>query len=106
LLLHTHHRGLAGPYHRNGLAIADTMRAWAGTPAEARVIARAHGVDYVIACGDPAEAQLYDRRAPNGFHARLMRGAVPGWLEPLRIKNNPWRVWRVRRALPGSPPAA
>ena len=47
LLLHTHHRGIAGPYHRNGRAIADTMRAWAGTAAEARAIVARHGVDYV-----------------------------------------------------------
>ncbi|WP_162527159.1 hypothetical protein [Sphingomonas solaris] len=98
LLLHTHHRGLAGPYHRNGRAIADTMRAWGGTPAAARAIVRRHAIDFVIACGEPAEAQLYDRRAPDGFHARLMRGEVPGWLVRVRVPGTPWHVWRVRGA--------
>ena len=103
LLLHSHHQGIAGPYHRNGRAIADVMQAWAGTPAQAEAIVRRHGATYVIACGAPAEAQVYDKRAPGGFHARLMRGAVPGWLAPLKITNTPWRVWQVRAPLPGRP---
>ncbi len=101
LLLHTHHRGLAGPYHRNGRAIADAMRAWSGTPQAAEAIIRRHRIAYVVACGQPAEATLYDSRAPNGFHARLMRGDAPGWLTPVRIPNTPWRAWAVSRPLPG-----
>ena len=109
LLLHTHHKGIAGPYHRNGRAIADVMRAWAGSPAAAEAIVRRHHADYVIACGSPAEAQLYDRRGPDGLHARLMRGQVPGWLapvslnpvnmNPVNMNNAQWRIWRVRAPL-------
>ncbi len=99
LMLHSHHNGIAGPYHRNGRAIADVMQAWAGAPAAAEAIVRRHHADYVIACGAPAEAQLYDRRAPEGFHARLMRGAAPGWLTPVSVTNTSWKVWRVRRPL-------
>ncbi|MET0269939.1 MAG: AcrB/AcrD/AcrF family protein, partial [Sphingomonas sp.] len=102
LLLHTHHRGLAGPYHRNGRAIADTMRAWGGTPAQARAIISRHRIAYVIACGEPDEARVYDDRAPEGFHARLMRGETPAWLTPVRGLNTPWRIWVVSRPLPGS----
>ncbi len=100
MLLHTHHRGLAGPYHRNGRTIADVMQAWAGTPAVSEAIVRRHRVTYVIACGDLAEARLYDERAPDGFHARLMRGSAPPWLERLP-PSGPWKIWRVRQPLPG-----
>lgn len=101
LLLHTHHRGLAGPYHRNGRAIADAMRAWSGTDRVAEAIVRRHRIAWVVACGAPAEASLYDTRAPYGFHARLMRGDAPGWLRPVRVPNTPWRAWTVSRPLPG-----
>ncbi|WP_156680176.1 hypothetical protein [Sphingomonas profundi] len=106
LLLHSHHSGIAGPYHRNGRAIADVMRAWAGDPAIAEAIVRRHRAAYVILCGDPAEAQLYDRRGPDGLHARLIRGETSAWLTPVKMNNTPWRVWRVRPPLRAGPPAA
>ena len=98
LIVHTHHRGLAGPYHRNGRVIADVMRAWAGTPAEAREVLSRYDVAYAVTCGMDAAARNDIDRAPGGFHARLLRGAPPPWLMPVALPGTPWRVWRL---LPG-----
>lgn len=95
LVVHSPLAGIAGPYHRNGRAIADVMHAWTGNEAEAHAIVRRHRAAYVLLCGESAEASLYRRRAPDGFYARLARGAAPDWLDPVRLPTTPWRVWRV-----------
>src|SRR3546814_3946926 len=38
LLVTTHHSAITGPYHRNGKAIADVMKAFGGTADAARAI--------------------------------------------------------------------
>jgi len=96
LLLHTHHSGLAGPYHRNGAAIVDVMRAWAGRAAEARAMLARRRVRYVMICGAMTEGAVYRRRGPDGFYARLSAGRVPDWLAPAPNVTRPWRVWIVR----------
>lgn len=93
LILHSHHSGIAGPYHRNGRAIADLMIAFAGDDARARAVLRRHGARLVAICGAPGEGKVYVRRAPQGFYARLQDGRAPNWLRPVPVANTPWRVW-------------
>lgn len=95
LVAHGRHRAIAGPYHRNGRAIADLMTAWAGDDATARAVIARHGVTLVALCGDPAEAQLYAKRNSRGLSARLMAGDAPGWLTRVPVDGTPWRIWRV-----------
>jgi hypothetical protein len=97
IIAHTHHRALAGPFHRNGRVIADVMRAWAGKPEDGLATARRYGADYVVACGANSEAQAYLKRAPHGLYASLLQGRPPGWLTPVPLGRTPWRAWRVRK---------
>jgi hypothetical protein len=97
LLLHTHHRALAGPYHRNGRVIADVMHAWAGRPEDGLAVARRYGATYVVTCGLNSEAQGYLRRAPGGLYASLLRNRPPSWLRPVALPGTPWRVWRIAK---------
>jgi hypothetical protein len=97
LLAHTHHRALAGPYHRNGRVIADVMHAWAGKPENGLAVARHYGADYVVTCGMNAEARGYFDRAPGGLYASLLHGRAPRWLAPVPLSGTPWRVWRVQK---------
>lgn len=95
LVLHSHHDGIAGPYHRNGAAIADLMTAWAGDDMTARSILGRHHATLVAICGAPAEGNVYARRAPDGLYARLRRGDAPRWLRPVPLAGTPWMVWHV-----------
>lgn len=81
-LAETRHRVIAAPYHRNNAGNAALYRFMEATPDEARTIAQAWRVDYVVAC-DPM---------PDGrFADRLRRGAVPGWLTPIGPG-----LWQIR----------
>ncbi len=84
LLAHSHHRAVAGPYHRNGKAIAATMIAFAGTDEMARAFTRAHHINYILICPGLNEHGIYKDRAPAGFQERLLAGKGPSWLTPVR----------------------
>ena len=97
LITVTHHRAIAGPYHRNGDAILDVQHGFGGSAAQFRAIARAHGATLLLICPDMAEATIYRSRNPGGFYDRLSRGQVPGWLEPVPLpRRSPLMLWRIR----------
>ncbi|GAB4526751.1 MAG: hypothetical protein Kow00133_15610 [Amphiplicatus sp.] len=83
VLHYTHHRALAGPYHRNQAGNLAALEAFLGTPEEARAIARRHGIDYVLVCPGNGETGSFSRWAPDGFLARLADSETPAWLAPL-----------------------
>ncbi|GAA0735768.1 AcrB/AcrD/AcrF family protein [Sphingomonas japonica] len=96
LIVASHHKGITGPYHRNGDAILDVHHAFMGSPDNFRRIAAAHGATYLLTCPNMAETTNYRARSPNGFYARLARGQVPAWLTPVPLgRNNPLRLWRI-----------
>jgi hypothetical protein len=98
LIAVTHHTAIAGPYHRNDGDIVDTMRAFRGTAEEARRTVERRGVDYVLICPNLSETTIYASHAKNGFYVQLVRGQVPGWLQPVTLPaNSPYRMWRVKR---------
>ena len=99
LITVTHHDAVAGPYHRNQAAILDVQKAFRGSAENARRTVERRGIDYVLICPGLSESTLYSSDAPTGFYMQLVRGKVPGWLEPVRLpKNSPYRMWRVRRS--------
>ena len=93
----THHRAIAGPYHRNGQAILDIHHAFDGTPENARATARRHGATLLLVCPNLSESTIYRARSPNGFYARLSRDEQFDWLEPVPLPPaSPYRLWRIR----------
>ena len=94
----THHNAVAGPYHRNGEQIGDVMKAFRGSEAQAHGIVRKYRSDYLLVCPNMSTATIFTAEAPRGFYAQLVKGRVPGWLEPIALpKDSPFRMWRVRR---------
>lgn len=97
LIVGTHHSAITGPYHRNGHAIADVMKAFGGTAGEARAIIGRYHAGYVLICPGTSESTIYVRRAPTGFYAMLAKGQAPAWLEPVPLAmTTPYKLWRVR----------
>jgi len=93
----THHKAIAGPYHRNGQAILDVHHAFDGPPEQARAIAKRHGATLLLVCPHFAESTVYRARSPKGFYARLERGERFPWMEPVPLpKNSPYWLWRIR----------
>jgi hypothetical protein len=96
LITLTHHRAIAGPYHRNGAQILDVEHAFRGTPDAAHAIIRAHGATLLLLCPGMAEGTIYAAEAPRGFFSQLMRGQVPAWLAPVALpRDSPFLLWRV-----------
>lgn len=96
LIVMTHHKGIAGPYHRNERAILDVHHAFTGAPRAFRGIARRYGAQYLLVCPNMAETTVYRARSPDGFYGQLSRGKVPDWLVPVKLpKGTPYRLWRI-----------
>ena len=96
LITVTHHSAIAGPYHRNGDAIADVMHAFRGTADEAHAIILRHHADYVLTCPAMSQTTIFMAEAPKGFYGQLSRGQLPAWLKPIPLpKGNPLRMYRV-----------
>ena len=50
----------------------------------------------MLICPNLSESTIYRSEAPQGFYARLARGEVPAWLEPVALPSgSPYRMWRV-----------
>lgn len=97
LITVTHHSAVAGPYHRNGDAILDVQHAFTRSDDEFRAIARRHGATLLLTCPNLAESTIYSVRHRKGFYARLIKGEVPAWLEPVPLPaNSPLKLWRIR----------
>ena len=97
IIVVSHHKAVAGPYHRNGDAILDVQHAFGGSPDLFRSIAAKHGAAYLLVCPNMAESTIYRARNPGGFYSRLARGETFAFLEPLPLpKNSPLRLFRIK----------
>jgi hypothetical protein len=97
LITVTHHRSIAGPYHRNGPAIIDSMMAFRGTPDQAHALMAKYHADYLLTCPRMSQATIFTGETPNGFYAQLEKGRVPAWLEPVDLGRNwPLKLYRVK----------
>lgn len=83
ILQFTHHKVVATGHHRNQLAMADVIRTFTGTEAQAKAAMTKRGAEYLITCDGSFELHVYQREMPNGFVAQMRRGKVPAWLVPL-----------------------
>lgn len=95
----THHNSIAGPYHRNGEAIGDVMKAFRGDATNARaLIVDRYRSDYVLICPMMSQATQFMAATPRGFYVQLANGQAPAWLQPVDLgRDNPLRMWRVIR---------
>ncbi len=98
LITVTHHKAIAGPYHRNGDAILSVHRAFDGTPENARATMLRHGATLFMTCPNMSEATVYRARSPKGFYSQIASGKTFGWLEPVPLpKGSPLLLWRIKR---------
>jgi hypothetical protein len=96
LITVTHHKAVAGPYHRNGQAILDVHHAFGGSPEDARAIMRRHGATLLMTCPNMSEATVHRARHKDGFYSRLARGEKFDWLTPVPMpKGSPLLVWKI-----------
>ncbi|MEJ7926322.1 hypothetical protein WG908_06060 [Sphingobium sp. AN641] len=103
LIATTHHRAIAGPYHRNGKAILDIHKAFDGPADGFRAVAARHGATLLLICPDFPEGTIYQSRSPGGLYAALMRGQVPDWLKPVRLNTGltlPYQLYRIEYSAP------
>ncbi|TPN43030.1 MULTISPECIES: GtrA family protein [unclassified Mesorhizobium] len=97
ILAFTGHRALASLYHRNVAGNVLALDALLGSAAEAKAILQSRHVGLVALCRGNPESRLFAATAPDGFLAGLMRGGVPGWLEPVaETRGAPLELYRVR----------
>jgi len=98
LIVLTHHKAIAGPYHRNGEAILDIHRAFRSEdPLVAREVMRRHGATMLLICPGMSESTIYAAENRKGFYVQLRDGRVPPWLEPVPLPSgSPLRLWRLR----------
>lgn len=91
LLLETPHAVVAAPYHRNEAGILDAFRFFNGELGEARAIAAARGIDYVVTCPALPEMNGIDMGVEDTLLSRLSSNDLPSWLAdvpgpgPLRL---------------------
>lgn len=97
LITVTHHRAIAGPYHRNQQAILDIHHAFRSkSPEVAHEVMRRHGATLLLLCPGMSESTLYASQNRDGFYMQLQKGQVPRWLEPVELpKRSPFKLWRL-----------
>ncbi|MES2096834.1 MAG: AcrB/AcrD/AcrF family protein [Pseudomonadota bacterium] len=96
IIVVTHHKAVAGPYHRNGDAILDVQHAFGGSPEQFRAIAAKHGATLLLLCPNMAESTIYRARNPGGFYDRMAKGEQFPFLTPLTLpKDSPLRLFRI-----------
>lgn len=85
ILQRTGHSVVATAHHRNVVGIGEVLRAYTGTPDEARRIIAASGARYLLFCPQLSETMRYLAIAPDGLAARLGKGKTPDWLRPVSV---------------------
>jgi hypothetical protein len=91
------HSAVAGPYHRAGTAILDTIHAMDLPPEGALPFVRKRAPDYLAICATSTETALIKSEAPTSLASRLLAGEPIAWLEPVRADEaTQLRLWRVR----------
>lgn len=101
VLQRTRHSVVATAHHRNVVGIGKVLRAYSGTPDEARRIVTASGAHYFLFCPTLNETQRYLAIAPDGLAARLAKGQTPDWLRPIGVSGaTDLKIYRVAPPAP------
>lgn len=79
----SHHRIVAGPYHRNNGGNLAMYRFFLGPLENSESIARQWGIDYVALCPDSFDETGDVARDPRNLAGALRAGRVPAWLRPI-----------------------
>jgi hypothetical protein len=99
ILANTHHRALAGPYHRNVAGDLLMLKAFTGSEQEVRAIVNDNAIGLVAICRGNDETSALVERSPGGFMALLIAGRVPDWLgKRPQAAGEPLEVYRVEQA--------
>ena len=100
ILAATTHSVFAAPYHRNNGGNLAMLRVMLAAPSQAQQILSEHEVDYVVMCPGSLEQSDFNKLAPDGLAARLGRGQIPDFLQPLDQLDPTGKlaVWRVRKS--------
>lgn len=96
ILAQTPHKVLASSHHRNERAMHDHIQIFRSTPAAARKLVHARGINYLAACPAEAELGFYAKQDPQGLWAQIKANRTPDWLTPLPDHGDGIKVWRVR----------
>jgi hypothetical protein len=97
ILAETTHDVFAAPYHRNNDGNAALIKLLLAPLLTAQQILSDRRVDYLITCSAAPDANII-KLAPDGLEARLGRGEIPDFLEPLQLNSaDKISVWRVRK---------
>lgn len=94
LLTITRHRYVGSGHHRAPQAIRRVIDSFIGPPEVARRIMAERGVSYLLIDPSGNEERLYSKQAPYGLMARLRRGEVPDWLQPVPLHGSSLKLWR------------
>jgi hypothetical protein len=95
ILALTPHAVVGAPYHRLPEGILAAHRIFALPSEEARRVIVAHGVDYLVTCGDIAMGGFTTAENARGLWGQLAAGNPPAWLEKLPA-GDVFSVYRVR----------
>ena len=83
VLLHTPHRVMSAPYHRNVAGFTAVFDTFSTDLPTARATLAAHGITHVLVCDGGTETAVLANAAPQGLAAALREGRVPDWLVPV-----------------------
>ncbi|MBC7284462.1 hypothetical protein [Hoeflea sp.] len=83
ILRFTPHRALSAPYHRNQGGMLTELHAAMAPPADAVKFLRGAGVTVLAFCDSDPQVGSVAAAAPDGLYARMRKGDVPDWLEPV-----------------------
>lgn len=99
ILAATEHVVFAAPYHRNNDGNLAMMQIMLAAPSLGQKLLSDREVDYVVLCRGSLEQAEFSKLSPDGLAARLGRGQVPDFLQPLDYADPTGKlvVWRVRR---------
>lgn len=95
ILVHSPHRVLAGPYHRNNAGNLAALDAFMGSAEAAHAIAYRQGATLLALCPGNDETQFLARAAPRGLLAGMLAGRNPAWLIPIGDPETPLRLFRI-----------
>ncbi|QLC22589.1 AcrB/AcrD/AcrF family protein [Parasphingopyxis sp. CP4] len=96
LIVMTRHRGIAGPYHRNGAAMLDVFYGLRGDENRLRETIARYDIGYILICPGMSGEVHYGRDDPGSNYARLLAGDVAAGLEPVSLPDDsPFMLFRV-----------
>lgn len=96
----THHRALAGPYHRiPGAIIANHEILFAKDHTASGRLLLQYGADYLMTCGPMDKAQLSRPDWKGSLLAAVSEGKPPRYLSPVPLDAaSPFKLWRIDRS--------